>query len=128
MNFIYYVDKKNKTVFFCWFAIAVILTITYIIEYILGNRSIEYIFMFTSILWGLFLFSWNYFKQRQLGDINIKYIISICYLLFYTFVQFTSNSLATFVYIFPMLFIMTVYADVKLIDIISIYSFVRYLF
>lgn len=120
MNFIYYADKKNKIVFFCWYIISIVLSIAYIVEYLKGNRTIEYVVLFIILIWSAVLFSYFYYRKKPHGDTSVRYVIGFAYLIIYTFVQITSNSLGTFVYIFPMLFVLLVYADLKFVNILSI--------
>ena len=124
MNFIYYADKKNKIVFFCWYIISIVLSIAYIVEYLKGNRTIEYVFLFIILIWSAVLFSYFYYRKKPHGDTSVRYVIGFAYLIIYTFVQITSNSLGTFVYIFPMLFVLLIYADLKFINILSISTIV----
>ena len=84
MNFIYYADKKNKIVFFCWYIISIVLSIAYIVEYLKGNRTIEYVFLFIIIIWSAVLFSYFYYRKKPHGDTSVRYVIGFAYLIIYT--------------------------------------------
>ena len=122
MNFIYYENKKNKTVFFCWFSLVVVLTIAYYLEYLKGSRSLQYLLCFMIVLWGTYVYCWKCYREQQLGDKTIRYKVGISWLVVYAFVQLTSLSVVTFVYLFPMLCVLIVYGDLKLIDLVSVYG------
>lgn len=123
MNFLYYADKKNRTVFYCWLGISIVFTVAYFIEYLKGNRSFFYVTLFAILLWSTWGYCWHYLKNSPLGDIKVRYYVGLSWLLVYAFVQITSKSLATFVYLYPMLFILIVYGDLKLVNLMGVYGF-----
>lgn len=101
----------NNYVFKCWSLISIVLITAYIIEIIKGLRSSFYVFIFSIFTLGPLIFC--YFKHLSLGkeNLDIKYYISVGYIIFYTFVTFTSTSLFAWVYIIPMTSALVVYND-----------------
>jgi diguanylate cyclase (GGDEF)-like protein len=112
--------KKNITVFTCWFLISLVLTIAYIVEVIIGNRTAYYTTTYIMFIWVPMMISYAISLIIGRGDLNIKYAVGVSYMVFYVYTQLTSNSLATFTYIFPMLCVLLVYNDLKLTDSLCI--------
>ena len=113
-----YYKRKNLMIFSCWIVIAIVLTLSYIAEVLKGNRDLMYLIQFCIFVWIPLIISYGISLIIGRGDLRIKYAISASYLIFYAYVQITSASAATFVYIFPMLHALIVYDDVVLQDIV----------
>ena len=90
MNIYYYNRQKNLVVFTCWVAINCILTIAYILEIIKGNRTIGYFTVFSIFVWLPLIISYGTSLIIGRGNLKVKYIISITYLIFYAYTQATS--------------------------------------
>ena len=112
--------RKNRLVFSCWFIIALTLTIAYIGEYFLGNRTAYYVVQYCLFTWIPIIICYGISLIIGRGNLNIKYGIGISYVIFYIYTQITSQSLGTFCYIFPMMCALIVYDDVVLLDRIDL--------
>lgn len=125
MNLTEYDLKKNKAVFICWYIICSVLTLAYIMEYIKGNRSIYYVVSFLLFTWIPLIISKIISIIIGREKICTKYFVIAGYNIFYVFTLFTTNSKAAFVYIIPMISILIVYNDTKLISIVYITAIIE---
>ena len=117
--------KKNKAVFICWYIICIVLTLAYIAEYIKGNRNIYYVVSFLSFTWLPLIICKiiNIIIGRE--KVCTKYFIIAGYNVFYIYTLLTTNSKAAFVYIIPMISILIVYNDTKLITIVYLIAIIE---
>lgn len=102
-----------------WTVIISILLIIYIAEVVKGQRSSLYLTIFLIITLcpnGLTWLLYFYNKENE----NLKYAILLGYFTMYTFVLLTGNTILCFTYIFPLLYLLMVYHDTKLIITTSI--------
>lgn len=106
------VTLMNKKALLCYGIIAAVLFLAYIMELIKGNRTGLYVFVFLLILLIPFGLTCLYSRLHPNGT-AVRYAIAISYCVLYAFVLWTSTSLISFVYIVPMLLIVTVFADAK---------------
>ncbi|MBO5389161.1 MAG: GGDEF domain-containing protein [Lachnospiraceae bacterium] len=120
MDIVEFQQRKNRMVFGSWVLIATVLTGAYILEFFNGNRDIIYVIQFTLFTWIPLMISYGVHLIIGRSNTNIRYTIAVAYLIFYFYTQITSNSLATFIYIIPMMCALIVYDDVKLLDMIFI--------
>lgn len=113
----------NKVAVICHTAIVVVLLLAYAVEVIKGARGIDYYAVFALLALVPAVTEWGLFKRNPADD-KIKYIMGICYSIFYTFVIFTTTDVTSFTFIIPMYIIMVLYYDFKLCIGISSYGFV----
>lgn len=102
----------NRYAIICYSVMAVILLLSYLIEVIKGNRTIGYyVVFFILAAWpwvsGVLCYRWN--KDRD----TVKHFLAIGYGIFYTFVIFTSTSVNAFVYVIPLMVVLTLYSDMR---------------
>lgn len=118
-----YTKLVNRNTLFCWTVIVLVLCVTYTIRGIFGLDKWKYVITF--IIFGFIplLFCKNYNIVHD-GTKTLKYHFTIGYLLFYTFVLTTTNCPLTFVYILPMIVVILVYCDKRLISGIFAYTVV----
>lgn len=116
-----YNKMVNKNTLSCWTIISIVLILSYIIEIFKGLRTIPYVTYFSLMTLIPLIITFIINKIQHGIDTNIKYFMVVGYLIFYTFVLITSNNVLTFVYIFPMIFILTAYCDKKLIIYTNLY-------
>jgi diguanylate cyclase (GGDEF)-like protein len=93
-----------------------VLTIAYILELVKGNRTLIYLIEYLMFTWIPLLVNYAISLIVGRGNPNIKYGVTLGYLVFYFFTMLTSQSTATFCYIFPMMCAMLMYDDIKLTD------------
>ena len=94
-----------------WAIIAIVLTITYAIEVIKGQRSILYYVMFELFCWGPFVFGLLMLKIKGAATPMYKDIIGFGYGIFYAFVLLTTNSMLSMMFIFPVTSMLILFKD-----------------
>lgn len=105
--------RINFAVLVCYTLLTVALSIAYLLEYIKGSRTLEYIAGFSLLNLGPYIaYAVTYFKNKE--SALAKYIFSIGFSVLYAFVLLTAAVPTTFVYIFLILFIIIPYGDMKL--------------
>ena len=117
-----YSKKVNRALISSWAIIDVILVVAYIIEIFKGLRSVEYVAVFCLVTVGPLVITIikNYMQGGT--NLNIKYYAVVGYCIFYTFSMFTTQERVSFVYIIPMISIMIVYCDAKLVTLAYTYA------
>lgn len=112
----------NHNMLVCWLIISVVLVISYIIEVIKGLRTIPYVIIFS--LFTIIPLIITFLVNKMYGGYNekVKYVFAVGYLIFYTFTLITTQSDLSFVYIIPMISILLVYCDKKLISGVFSYA------
>lgn len=116
-----YNKMVNKNTLSCWTIISIVLILSYILEIFKGLRTIQYVVFFSAMTIIPLIITFIINKIQNGIDTNIRYFMVVGYLIFYTFAIITSNNILTFVYIFPMIFILSAYCDKKLIIYTHIY-------
>lgn len=109
-----YTKLINKNTLFCWEIIVGVLCLAYTVRGIFGLDSWSYVFTFITVGLIPLLLCKNYNAVHK-GTETLKYHFSIGYLAFYTFVLVTTDCPLTFVYILPMIVVILVYCDKRLI-------------
>lgn len=106
-----YNKYKHQQTNLCWCIINIVLNIAYLIEVIKGLRDVEYFITFCVVNWSPWIIFNICRRWLKVPDFTLEYVAGIGYLFFYIFVMATSSTMMTFCYIFPMLTILTVYAN-----------------
>lgn len=105
-------ERVNQLVLICYGILVGILFAAYIVEFIKGNRSLEYTLFFSALLLIPYCIAGTAFMRNKETTI-IKHIIALCYGILYIFVLFTGVTKLTFVYILPIIIVLTLYRDWK---------------
>ncbi|MGN1373215.1 MAG: HD domain-containing phosphohydrolase [Candidatus Coproplasma sp.] len=115
-------DKKiNKSMMIGWSIITVILIVAYFGEYIKGTRTGTYMLIFSLVtVVPLLVCLCLYFKNKS--SHFLRYFIVIGYSIMYVFVLLTGNTSMVFTYIFPLLTLIVLYHQPKLVLIMGIVS------
>lgn len=104
--------KSNKFAMICHFVESLIISVAYFGEFVKGARTLIYVLltiafaMIPPILEILFY-------QKNKDTKMIKHLIGYGFAALYVFVMLTTNNYLTFVYVIPMLVVITVYNDFK---------------
>lgn len=119
-----YNKKVNSALIFSWIIIVAVLTVAYSMEVVKGLRSANYVIIFCIVTYTPLVVT--IIKNRLWGGINpnIKYFAVVGYELFYTFSMFTTQERVSFVYIMPMISILIVYCDAKLVTVSYLYTII----
>lgn len=88
-----------------------ILFVAYMLELLKGARSIGY-FIVMVVFTVLPVLAEILIYVRNKESVVIRHVLAITYSIMYVFAIFTTNSILTFTYIFPILVVVTVYSDV----------------
>lgn len=110
----YFKASANKKALRIWSMIGVVLTVAYMVEWLKGTRTTGYTIVFNVLCWVPILITWILLKVKGWELSCCKHIIAIGYFVFYAFVLFTSYYDIAFVYIFPIVSMLMLYKDKKL--------------
>lgn len=113
-----YNTYKHRQTALCWLTINTTLTIAYIIEIFNKHRTWQYVLLFLMFAWTPWIVFMLCRLVYKVSDTNLEYIAGLGYLIFYVFAVLTSNTILVFIYIFPMLCILTVYSNHALNNIV----------
>lgn len=102
----------NKTALMGHTIIGVILFLAYALELFKGSRTIGYFAVFSLLCLAPVIVEQILYKRNH-EDGMIKHIMGICYGILYVFAIFTTNSLLTCMYAFPMFIVIILYMDVR---------------
>ncbi len=111
-------ELTNKVVLTINSLLSFFLVVGYFVEYLKGNRSLEYILFFIMaviIPIALAIIVYNRNNQTE----AMKYITLTGYLVIYTIALTTTNTSSTFVYIFPIMLMYMLYFNLRL----TVYSY-----
>lgn len=90
----------------------IVLVLAYALELFKGSRTPGYFAVFAFLCIGP-VAAVQLLYRRNPEDGKIKHIIGISYAVLYLFALFTTNSLNTFTYVFPMLMVIILFMDVR---------------
>lgn len=116
LDLVSYKAKQNKFVLKCWALIALVLTVAYMCEFIKGARDMEYIFIFLIMTWVPVVVNIILLYYMGVSSESLKFPIVIGYSVFYCFVMFTTVTHMSFVFIVPMISVLVVYNDEKVVS------------
>lgn len=105
--------SANRKAAIVWLVVNVLLTISTIIELSIGLHTPRYIFIFFPTCWIPYLIGVIYLRVKGMAADNYKYVVAICYGIFYYITISTSDSNIAFAYIFPLTSIVILYKDKK---------------
>lgn len=108
----------NRVVALAYGTLSLVLIVSYIIEVVKGNRTVGYVALF----FGLVLVPaiLNFVVQKSNPETKLTaFILPLGYMILYAFALFTGNTLVTFVYIIPMMFLFPLFHNWKYTGIYS---------
>ncbi|MDE5576510.1 MAG: HD domain-containing protein, partial [Oscillospiraceae bacterium] len=106
--------KINRYLMIGWLAIVVVLTVTYMGEFVRGHRDSTYIAMFLSVTIIPAVACLIYFIRDPESQ-RLRFYAVSGYLLMYTFVLLNTNTVMTYGYIIPMLSLIVLYHSPRLV-------------
>ncbi|MCH5333241.1 MAG: hypothetical protein J1D89_04720 [Agathobacter sp.] len=104
----------NRFAMIGWTVTVCIIAAAYLIEVLKGERTVSY---YLALLLCCFLplaVAWVVFR-RQEDSPHVRLLVAYTYCIVYAYVLLTGDTALTFVYIFPILSILIVYCDTKLL-------------
>lgn len=102
--------RNNKTAMICHLLEAVIITVTFISEVLVGNRTVLYALIISALALGPVIGELCTWKKNP-ESVMIKHLVAYGFAVFYTFMIFTTTNNMTFVYVLPMVLAISVYHD-----------------
>lgn len=101
-----------------------ILVLAYFAELLKGSRTVPYILLFSLLCIAPVVVEWILYQKDNETE-AIKHIISCCYGLLYLFAIFTTTSVTTYTYAFPMFMVVILYRDVKICTELAVGAFLE---
>lgn len=111
---IYFRKSANKKAMTVWLFIAVVLTVAYFIEWMVGKRTAAYTVIFMFVCWIPIILAFVFIKIKGLETTYCKETIAVGYGLFFAFVAMTGTSQLTCMYVFPVASMLLLYKDKNL--------------
>ncbi|MCM1193992.1 MAG: methyl-accepting chemotaxis protein [Butyrivibrio sp.] len=112
----------NKTALLGHTIIAVVLALAYALELLKGSRTVGYYMVF-ALLCIVPVVVEHILYRRNREDKMIQHIMGTCYGILYLFAIWTTHSLLTCMYAFPMFLVIILYMDVRFCVIIGTGAF-----
>lgn len=106
--------RINRSLMIGWTVIVLVLFVSYIGECVKGTRTIKYVlvFLLCTILPNLFC---HFLYHKQPESEKLRYFIVPCYFIMYVFSMLTGSTYMVFSYILPLLSLLILYHQPKLI-------------
>ncbi len=110
---VFYTKKEiNKVVIICWSIIELILTIAYTLEFTHGARTVlDFIFLIISF-WLPVIITYYFYRKNNETEIT-PIILAIGFGISYFYTMLTSDIPTTFVFVFPVVTVLTLYMKPK---------------
>lgn len=110
--------KANKRAGITWLALIFIATIYYGIKTKNGEIAREYFIAFTVVGWVTYITGYIVSMIKGKAAKEYKWVLGICYLLFYAVIAWTALDKISYIFILPLLSILILYKDPKFIKMI----------
>ncbi len=113
--------QLNRNLLIGWSVIVTVLAVTYLIEMLKGVRTPAYVFVYVLVTALPAIVTWIIYINKP--DMrNLRYIITIGYFFMYLFSLATGSTFLVFTYIFPLLNLIILYHEPKLVAAIGFLS------
>lgn len=110
--------KANKRAGITWLALIFIATIYYGIKTKNGEIARGYFIAFTVVGWVTYITGYIVYMIKGKAAKEYKWVLGICYLLFYAVIAWTALDKISYIFILPLLSILILYKDPKFIKMI----------
>lgn len=110
--------KANKRAGITWLALIFIATIYYGIKTKNGEIARGYFIAFTVVVWVTYITGYIVSMIKGKAAKEYKWVLGICYLLFYAVIAWTALDKISYIFILPLLSILILYKDPKFIKMI----------
>lgn len=110
--------KANKRAGITWLALIFIATIYYGIKTKNGEIARGYFIAFTVVGWVTYITGYIVSMIKGKAAKEYKWVLGICYLLFYAVIAWTALNKISYIFILPLLSILILYKDPKFIKMI----------
>lgn len=103
-------ERNNRLAFRCHGILSIILAFFYLGQFALGNRTLLYAGTISILaIWPIIAES--IFLKKNPETTMIKHLLAIGFAILYTAILFTTNNNLTFMFVIPMLLLVTIYND-----------------
>lgn len=106
-------QRINKVIMGGWLTILIVLLLAYSLQVLKGERTVPYMIVFVVLGAVPFLFTTICYKKDQ-GRKSIPYLAGFGYMALYVFALFTGDTPLSFVYILPMLSVLMICNNYRL--------------
>jgi len=109
-----FAKSANKKAMGMWLVLAIVLSAAYVLEIVKGAKTVSYFIWMEICCWGPFIAGLIVVKLKGWHN---KWYRDICaggYWLFYAYIMFTSPGTLAFAYVMPLLCMLVIYKDRKL--------------
>lgn len=113
----YFDEKANRRAGTTWLSLMLIVTIYYGVKMGQGVMSKEWFILFSVIGWAEYLLAGIMLKIKGMDYFGYKWIMGIGYVTFYGFIAWTSLDEISYVFILPLISILILYKNPKLIKV-----------
>lgn len=113
----YFSAKANRRAGTTWLTLMLIVTIYYWAKMRVGKVSTEWFIVFSIVGWAEYLSGGILLKLKGMDSPKYKWVLGIGYLTFFGFISWSSVEESTFVFILPLISILILYKNPKLIKI-----------
>ncbi len=113
----YFRAKANRRAGTTWLTLMIIVTIYYGVKMSQGDVGRNWFIMFSIVGWAEYIFGGLVLKLKGMDNKNYKWILGLGYLTFYAVIAWTSMDEISYVFILPLISILILYKDPKLIRI-----------
>lgn len=116
--------QLNRDLIIGWAVIVIVLFIAHLVEVLKGERSIVHALVFMAATGLPALLCWLTYQKNPLNH-NLRYLIVAGYFIMYLFVMVSGNTMLVFTYKLPLLSLLILYHQPKLILVTGLVTFVR---
>ncbi len=110
-------EKANKRAGTTWLTLMIIVSIYYGIKVKFGSLQLGYFIAFSVVGWTEYIIGGLMLKIKGMDNPKYKWIMGIGYLTFFAVIAWTSMDEVSYVFILPLISILILYKDPKLIKI-----------
>lgn len=111
--------RANRLLVILYASLCFVLTAAYVMEFMKGARSLTYLLVFIALLYMPGIIDYM-FRRRDPETAKTRYIISFGYYILYAFVLATTTKISAFCFIIPMILVLILMHDRKLLTILNI--------
>ncbi len=113
----FFMAKANRRAGTTWLFLMLIATIYYGVKMAQNEVGTSWYIMFSIVGWTEYLIGGIMLKVKGMDDPHYKWVLGIGYLTFYAVIAWTSMDEISYVFILPLISIMILYKDTRLIKI-----------
>lgn len=104
-------ERNNKTAMYCHLVEAIIITLLYVIQAFLGERTLGYVLL-VAVVTLIPVIGELYFWSKDHETTMIKHFVGYGFAVTYTVLLFTAVNSMVFTYVIPMLLVIPIFNDV----------------